>query len=132
MIRDEEELERFISRARASWGTIRDFQSGKCLQEEDLRRAVVELRDSLIRLYMQLTFISPQNAGNIASMMNRIQESFNFYLITHEFTNIHGRNTEENDAVRRAFLTFALNNIPPIEEIIAFFEFILRSIRGSR
>ena len=65
-------------------------------------------------------------------MMNKIQDSFNFYLITHEFTNIYGKNAKEDDSVRRAFLTFALNNIPPIEAVIDFFEFILKSIRGSR
>jgi hypothetical protein len=128
----EKELEEMILQAKKCWEIIKDFQSGKSVEEKNLREAVVELRDLLIRLLMQIAFYlsqNPQNPQNpqiisaLAYNINKIQNSFNLYLFVHEMT--------KDISLRRALLTYSINDIPPIEAIIAFYEYILKSTRGS-
>jgi hypothetical protein len=114
------EVKELLLRARDSWETLRDFQSGKCVEDSELKKAVVELRDSLLRVshlvlpsLVAMGFKSDQLTVFL-NISNSIRATLDFYLACLELS------LEESS--RRAALAICLASAPPIETWLTFLE----------
>jgi hypothetical protein len=121
------EVRELLLRARMNWETLREFQSGKDVQKEKLREAVVELRDSLLRVSV-LIFppllekgFKPEQVKFILDSVSTLREKvFDTYLPFLEVV--------RDDSTRRAGLDILLSTAPPIELLLTFLEGISKEI----
>jgi len=110
-----------LERARRSWRVIRDFQAGGDYETDDIRAALVDLRDALSELRVMTAKSGRlQGAGEFAkefsAVINRIINNLDGALLGIEIL--------PKEAIR-AWLALMLYGVD-MEAVLTMFEFILR------
>jgi hypothetical protein len=122
------EIRELVLRARSSWEIIREFQSGKDVGKEELGKAVVELRDCLLRVSMLILpllfkkgFKPEEVRFIILDPVTTLKEKvFDPYL---SFLEVFSDNS-----TRRVGLAILLSTAPSPEVLLTFLETITKEI----